>query len=69
MNGFGERSGVRTVAHRMLAVHITDAHEPLAELARALEPDAFAEPYERASLFFVAVEDGRAVGMIRVIAA
>ncbi|WP_028068042.1 hypothetical protein [Solirubrobacter soli] len=51
----------------MLEVHIAYPQDPLAEHARALEPTAFEDGYERASLFFVAVEDGRVVGMIRVI--
>src|ERR1700754_4047817 len=67
MNGVADGPGFRTVAPRMLAVHIAYPQDPLAEGARALEPAPFEDGYEQASLFFVAVEDGQAVGMIRVI--
>lgn len=67
MNRFGGRPVVLTVAPEMLEVRIANPQDPLAELARALEPAPFADGYDRASLFFVAVEDGRVAGMIRVI--
>jgi hypothetical protein len=51
----------------MLEVHIAHPQDPLAELARALEPAPFADGYDRASLFFVALEGDRAVGMIRIL--
>jgi hypothetical protein len=51
----------------MLAVHIAHPGDALAEVARRLEPRRFEAGYEQASLFFVALEDDRPVGMIRVI--
>jgi hypothetical protein len=51
----------------MLEVHIAYPQDPLAECARALEPAPFDAGYERASLFFVAVEADQVLGMIRVI--
>jgi hypothetical protein len=67
MDGFANGRRFRTVAHRMLEVRIAHPQDPLAESARMLEPAPLEAEYEQASLFFVALAEGRAVGMIRVI--
>jgi hypothetical protein len=51
----------------MLAVHIAHPGDAVAETARRLEPRRFDAAHEQASLFFVALDDDRPVGMIRAI--